>query len=63
MGAHMNQTILTELQNGPKTLEEICFRVHINQYEALHLLQQLNMRGKVRPMLFATGEVWYLAQP
>ena len=62
MGAHMNQTILTELQHGPKTLEEICFRVHINQYEALHLLQQLNMRGKVRPMLLATGEIWHLAQ-
>ena len=37
--------------------------LHINQYEALHLLQQLNMCGKVRPMLLATGEVWYLAQP
>ena len=62
-GFIMDQAILTELRHGPKTLEEICFRVHINQYEALHLLQQLNMRGKVRPMLFATGEVWYLAQP
>ena len=49
----MDHSILTELQHGPKTLEEICFRVHINQYEALHLLQQLNMRGKVRPMLLA----------
>ena len=59
----MDQSIITELQNGPKPLEEICFRVHINQYEALHLLQQLNMRGKVRPMLLATGEIWHLAQP
>ena len=38
----MDHEILTELQHGPKTLEEICFRVHINQYEALHLLQQVN---------------------
>ena len=59
----MDQSILTELQNGPKTLEEICFRVHINQYEALHLLQQLNMQGKVKPMLLATGEIWSLVQP
>ena len=59
----MDHAILTELQHGPKTLEEICFRVHSNQYEALHLLQQLNMRGKVRPMLLATGEIWHLAQP
>ena len=57
----MDQSILTELQNGPKTLEEICFRVHINQYEALHLLQQLNMRDKVKPMLLPTGEIWTLA--
>ena len=59
----MDHAILTELQHGPKTLEEICFRVHINQYEPLHLLQQLNMRGIVKPMLLATGEIWYLAQP
>ena len=59
----MDHAILTELQHGPKTLEEICFRVHINQYEALHLLQQLNMQGKVKPMLLATGEIWYLVQP
>ena len=58
----MNHEILTELENGAKTLEEICFRVHINLYEALHLLQQLNMRGKVRPMLLATGEIWSLNQ-
>ena len=61
MGAHMDHAIITELQHGPKTLEEICFRVHINQYEALHLLQQLNMRGKVKPMLLATGEIWSLS--
>jgi hypothetical protein len=58
----MDQAILTELQHGPKPLEEICFRVHINQYEALHLLQQLNMQGKVKPMMLATGEIWSLNQ-
>ena len=54
----MDHVILTELQNGPKTLEEICFRVHINQYEALHLLQLLAMRGEVKATLLATHEVW-----
>ena len=58
----MDHAILTELQHGPKTLEEICFRVHINQYEALHLLQQLNMQGKVKPMMLATVEIWSLNQ-
>ena len=59
----MDHVILTELQNGPKTLEEICFRVHINQYEVLHNLQLLAMRGEVKATLLATHEVWYLAQP
>ena len=57
----MDQAILTELQHGPKTLEEICFRVHINQYEALHLLQLLAMRGEIKATLLATHEVWSLA--
>ena len=57
----MDHAILTELQRGPKTLEEICFRVHINQYEALHLLQLLAMRGEIKATLLATHEVWSLA--
>ena len=57
----MDQSILTELQHGPKTLEEICFRVHINQYEALHNLQLLAMRGEIKATLLATHEVWSLA--
>ena len=57
----MDHVILTELQHGPKTLEEICFRVHINQYEALHNLQLLAMRGEIKATLLATHEVWSLA--
>ena len=57
----MDHEILTELQHGPKTLEEICFRVHINQYEALHNLQLLAMRGEIKATLLATHEVWSLA--
>ena len=57
----MDHAILAELQHGPKTLEELCFRAHMNQYEALHILQQLNMRDKVKPMLLPTGEIWTLA--
>ncbi len=58
----MDNAILNELQHGPKTLEELCFRAHMNQYEALHILQQLNMRDKVKPMLLPTGEIWSLNQ-
>ena len=59
----MDHAILTELQRGPKTLEEICFRLNAVSTVVLHNLQLLAMHDKVRATLLATGEIWYLAQP
>ena len=59
----MDQAILTELQHGPKTLEELCFRLNAVSTVVLHNLQLLAMRGEVKATLLATHEVWYLAQP
>ena len=56
----MDQSILTELQHGPKTLEELCFRLNAIPSEILHNLQQLAMRGEVRGTLLSTHEVWSL---
>ena len=57
----MDQAILTELQHGPKTLEEICFRLGAVSTVVLHNLQLLAMRGEVRATLLPTGEVWSLS--
>ena len=57
----MDQEILTELQHGPKTLEELCFRLGAVSSVMLHNLQILAMRGKVRATLLTTHEVWSLA--
>lgn len=57
----MNHEILTELQHGPKTLEEICFRLNAVSTVVLHNLQLLAMRGEVKATLLATHEVWSLA--
>ena len=54
----MQQEILTELQHGPKTLEEICFRLNAVSTVVLHNLQLLAMRGEVRATLLANHEVW-----
>lgn len=54
----MEQSILTELQHGPKTLEEICFRLNAVSSVVLHNLQLLAMRGEVRATLLANHEVW-----
>lgn len=59
----MDHAILTELQHGPKTLEEICFRLNAVSTVVLHNLQLLAMRGEVKATLLATHEVWHLAQP
>ena len=61
MGAHMNHEILTELQHGPKTLDEICFRLGAVSSVVLHNLQLLAMRGEVKATLLANHEVWSLA--
>ena len=58
----MEQEILTELQHGPKTLEEICFRLGVVSSVMLHNLQILAMRGEVRATLLANHEVWYHAK-
>ena len=58
----MQQEILTELQHGPKTLEEICFRLNAVSTVVLHNLQILAMRGEVRATLLANHEVWYHAR-
>ena len=57
----MEQEILTELQHGPKTLEELCFRLGVVSSVMLHRLQILAMRGEVRATLLTTHEVWSLA--
>ena len=57
----MDHEILTELQHGPKTLEEICFRLGVVSSVMLHNLQILAMRGEVRATLLTTHEVWSLA--
>ena len=57
----MQQEILTELQHGPKTLEEICFRLNAVSTVVLHNLQLLAMRGEIKATLLATHEVWSLA--
>ena len=54
----MDHAILTELQHGPKTLEEICFRLSAVSSVVLHNLQMLAMRGKVRATLLGDYEVW-----
>ena len=54
----MNHEILTELQRGPKTLDEICFRLGAVSSVVLHNLQLLAMRGEVRATLLANHEVW-----
>ena len=57
----MDHAILTELQRGPKTLEEICFRLGAVSSVVLHNLQLLAMRGEVKATLLAMHEVWSLA--
>ena len=57
----MDHAILTELQHGPKTLEEICFRLNAVSTVVLHNLQLLAMRGEVKATLLAMHEVWSLA--
>ena len=57
----MDQSIITELQNGPKTLDEICFRLGAVSSVVLHNLQLLAMRGEVKATLLAMHEVWSLA--
>ncbi len=58
----MDHAILTELQHGPKTLEELCFRLNAVSSVVLHNLQLLAMRGEVRATLLANHEVWYHAK-
>ena len=57
----MDHVILTELQHGPKTLDEICFRLGAVSSVVLHNLQLLAMRGEVKATLLAMHEVWSLA--
>ena len=57
----MDHAILAELANGPKTLEELCFRLGVVSAEMLHNLQLLAMRGEVKATLLAMHEVWSLA--
>ena len=57
----MQNQILTELQYGPKTLEELCFRLNAVSSVVLHNLQLLAMREKVRATLLGDYEVWSLA--
>ena len=54
----MDHAILTELQHGPKTLEEICFRLNAVSTVVLHNLQLLAMRGEIKATLLDTHEVW-----
>ena len=58
----MDHAILTELQRGPKTLEEICFRLNAVSTVVLHNLQLLAMRGEVKATLLATHEVWSITK-
>lgn len=57
----MNHQILHELALGPKTLEELCFRMNAVSSVVLHNLQLLAMREKVRATLLGDYEVWSLA--
>jgi hypothetical protein len=57
----MDQSIINELQHGPKTLEELCFRLNAVSSVVLHNLQLLAMREKVRATLLGDYEVWSLA--
>ena len=57
----MDQSIINELQHGPKTLEELCFRLNAVSTVVLHNLQLLAMRGEIKATLLATHEVWSLA--
>ena len=54
----MNHQILHELALGPKTIEELCFRLSAVSSVVLHNLQMLAMRGKVRATLLGDYEVW-----
>ena len=57
----MNHEIITELQYGPKTLEELCFRLNAVSSGVLHNLQLLAMREKVRATLLGDYEVWSIS--
>ncbi len=57
----MDHEILTELQHGPKTLEELCFRLNAVSSVVLHNLQLLAMREKVRATLLGDYEVWSIS--
>ena len=57
----MEQEILTELQRGPKTLEELCFRLDAISSTMLHYLQTLAMRGIVKAVIIGNYDVWGLA--
>ena len=56
----MEQEILTELQRGPKTLEELCFRLDAISSTMLHYLQTLAMRGIVKAVIIGNYDVWGL---
>jgi len=57
----MDQSIINELQHGPKTLDEICFRLGAVSSVVLHNLQLLAMREKVRATLLGDYEVWSIS--
>ena len=54
----MENEILAELAKGPKTLEELFFRLGAVPSAMLHHLQTLAMRGKVKAVLLGDYEIW-----